>query len=91
MTTGALPLLDGLYLVESRTGMSNLFLVVFTNGALLAFSRVLGRPPEKTRRSCSSWDCPLGSPWRPNGAWSAVALIGLIALTLVWRTVRSGK
>src|SRR5215207_5413479 len=40
-------LMDGLYLVESRTGMSNLFVLVFTNAALLAFTRVLAEPAER--------------------------------------------
>jgi dolichyl-phosphate-mannose-protein mannosyltransferase len=79
-------LLDGLYLVESRTGMSNLFLLVFTNGALLALTRVLAAPPER-----------VGPPLLATGAflglaiatkWSAVALAGLIGLVVCWRIVR---
>ena len=63
-------LLDGLYFVESRTGMSNLFLLVFTNGALLAFAHVLATPAARAGppllgpARCSAW------PWRPSGARS---------------------
>ncbi|MCD6030327.1 MAG: glycosyl transferase family 39, partial [Thermomicrobiales bacterium] len=79
-------LLDGLYLVESRTGMSNLFLLVFANGALLGLTRVLAAPAERA-----------GPPLLATGAflalaiatkWSAVALAGLIGLVVCWRMAR---
>jgi dolichyl-phosphate-mannose-protein mannosyltransferase len=79
-------LMDGLYLVESRTGMSNLFVLVFANAALLAFTRVLAEPPE----------C-IGPPLLATGLfvglgmatkWSSVALAGLIGLVVCWQMVR---
>jgi dolichyl-phosphate-mannose--protein O-mannosyl transferase len=79
-------LLDGLYLVESRTGMSNLFVLVFANGALLALYRVLTVSPER-----------VGPPLLATGffiglgiatKWSGVALAGLIGLVICWRTVQ---
>ena len=72
-------LMDGLYLVESRTGMSNLFVLVFTNAALLGFARALTLSPER-----------IGSPLLATGLflglgiatkWSSVALAGLIGVT----------
>src|SRR5215207_1255012 len=77
-------LLDGLYLVESRTGMSNLVVLVFANAALLGFARVLTAPPRR-----------IGSPLLATGLflglgiatkWSSVALAGLIGLAVCWRT-----
>ncbi len=76
-------MLDGLYLVESRTGMSNLFVLVFANAALLGLARVLTWPPER-----------LGPPLLATGLflglgiatkWSSVALAGLIGLAVCWR------
>jgi dolichyl-phosphate-mannose-protein mannosyltransferase len=79
-------LMDGLYLVESRTGMSNLFVLVFANAALLAFTRVLAEPA-----AC------IGPPLLATGLfvglgmatkWSSVALAGLIGLVVCWQMVR---
>jgi dolichyl-phosphate-mannose-protein mannosyltransferase len=76
-------LMDGLYLVESRTGMSNLFVLVFTNAALLGFARALTLSPER-----------IGSPLMATGLflglgiatkWSSVALASLIGVTVCWR------
>lgn len=86
LIAGGLLLLDGLYLVESRTGMSNLFLVVLTNGALLAFSRVLAAPPGNAGGALFVMGLLLGLAVATK--WSAVALLGLIGLALVWRTIR---
>ena len=77
-------LMDGLYLVESRTGMSNVFVLVFANSALLAFYRVLTVSPER-----------IGSPLLATGLfiglgvstkWSGLALAGLIGLVVCWRS-----
>ena len=76
-------LMDGLYLVESRTGMSNLIVLVFANAALLGFTRALTGPAER-----------IGPPLLVTGLflglgiatkWSSVALAGLIGLTVCWR------
>lgn len=82
-------LLDGLYLVESRTGMSNLFLLVFTNGALLALTRVLTLPPERVGPPLLAAGCCLGLAIATK--WSAVALLGLIGLVVVWQIVRLAR
>jgi dolichyl-phosphate-mannose--protein O-mannosyl transferase len=79
-------LLDGLYLVESRTGMSNLFLLVFANAALLAFSRVLTLPAARVAPSLLATGTLLGLAIATK--WSAVALLGLIGLAYCWRGVR---
>ena len=79
-------LLDGLYLVESRTGMSNLFLLVFANAALLAFSRVLTLPAPRIGPSLLATGALLGLAVATK--WSAVALLGLIGLAYSWRAVR---
>ena len=88
--TGALAagllLLDGLYLVESRTGMSNLFLLVFANGALLALTRVLSVPAERVAAPLLATGLCLGLAIATK--WSAVALAGLVGLVVCWRIVR---
>jgi dolichyl-phosphate-mannose-protein mannosyltransferase len=82
----ALLMLDGLYFVESRTGMSNLFCLVFTNGALLAFSHALAAPPRPVGPLLLATGACLGLA--VSTKWSAVALIGLIGLAVTWRAVR---
>src|SRR4029079_8706938 len=79
-------LLDGLYLVESRTGMSNLFLLVFANAELLAFIRVLTLPAPLIRAALLATGALLGLAVATK--WSAVALLGLIGLAYSWRAVR---
>ena len=79
-------LLDGLYLVESRTGMSNLFLVVFANGALLALYRALTAPPRRAGPPLLAAGICLGLAIATK--WSAVALAGLFGLVIAWRIVR---
>lgn len=79
-------LLDGLYLVESRTGMSNLFLLVFANGALLALTRVLAASPERVAPPLLAVGFCLGLAIATK--WSAVVLAGLIGLVVCWRIVR---
>lgn len=79
-------LLDGLYFVEARTGMSNLFLLVFTNGALLALARALMAPPAMVGRPLLATGVLLGLALATK--WSAVALAGLIGLVVGWRAFR---
>ena len=85
MAAGLL-LCDGLYLVESRVGMSNMFLLVFSNGALLAFSRVLTVPPDRVGLPLLATGLFLGLAIATK--WSAVALAGLIGLVVCWRIVQ---
>jgi dolichyl-phosphate-mannose--protein O-mannosyl transferase len=81
-------LLNGLYVVEARTGMSNLILLVSTNAALLAFAWVLAAPVRMS----------LSLPLLLTGAmlglalstkWSAVAVVGLVGLVYGWRGIRA--
>jgi dolichyl-phosphate-mannose-protein mannosyltransferase len=85
MAAGLL-LLDGLYLVESRIGLSNLFLLVFSNGALLALTRVLTVPPERVGPPLLAVGICLGLAIATK--WSAVALLGLIGLVVCWQIVK---
>ncbi len=78
-------LLDGLYLVESRTGMSNLVVLVFANAALLGFARVLPAPPERIGPPLLATGLFLGLGIATK--WSSVALAGLISLAICWRMV----
>ena len=77
-------LMDGLYLVESRTGMSNLFVLVFANGALLAFYRVLTVSPERVGPPLLATGLFIGLGIATK--WSGIALAGLIGLVVCWRT-----
>jgi dolichyl-phosphate-mannose--protein O-mannosyl transferase len=79
-------LLDGLYLVESRTGMSNLFLLVFANGALPALARLLTVPAERAVPPLLAMGAFLGLAIASK--WSAVALAGLMGIVVCWRMVR---
>jgi dolichyl-phosphate-mannose-protein mannosyltransferase len=81
--TAGLLLMDGLYLVESRTGMSNLFVLVFTNAALLGVTHVLTRPPERIGPPLLATGLFLGLGIATK--WSSVALAGLIGLAVCWR------
>jgi dolichyl-phosphate-mannose-protein mannosyltransferase len=77
-------LMDGLYLIESRIGMSNLFVLVFANGALVAFSRVLTVAPERVGPPLLATGMFIGLGIATK--WSGIALAGLIGLVLCWRT-----
>ena len=79
-------LLDGQYLVESRTGMSNLFVLVFANGALLALSRALVVPPERVGPPLLATGLFVGLGLATK--WSGVALAGMIGLVVCWRMVQ---
>jgi dolichyl-phosphate-mannose-protein mannosyltransferase len=79
-------LMDGLYLVESRTGMSNLFVLVFANAALLAFYRVLTVSPERVGPPLLATGLFIGLGIATK--WSGIVLAGLIGLVICWRTVQ---
>jgi dolichyl-phosphate-mannose--protein O-mannosyl transferase len=63
--------------------MSNLFLVVFSTGALLAFSRVLTVAPERVGIPLLATGLCLGLALATK--WSAVAIAGLIGAVVCWR------
>jgi dolichyl-phosphate-mannose--protein O-mannosyl transferase len=76
-------LMDGLYLVESRTGMSNLFVLVFANAALLGFARALTVPPQRIGPPLLATGIFLGLGIATK--WSSAPLAGLIGLAVCWR------
>ncbi|MFN8592124.1 MAG: phospholipid carrier-dependent glycosyltransferase [Thermomicrobiales bacterium] len=90
LAASLLLLLDGLYLVESRVGMSNLFLVVFSlsarSSAFPACATVPARqagPPLLLTGLC------LGLALATK--WSAVSLLELISLVVCARTLLLAK
>lgn len=80
---GGLLLLDTLYLVESRTGMSNLFLTVFALAALLGAYHALTGPPALASGPLLLTGLALGLALATK--WSAVTLWGWMGLALLWR------
>jgi dolichyl-phosphate-mannose--protein O-mannosyl transferase len=62
--------------------MSNLFVLVFANAALLGFARVLAGPVERVRRPLLATGPFLGLGMATK--WSSVALTGLIGLAVCW-------
>lgn len=85
----ALLLLDGVYFIESRLGMSNMLVLVTTSGALLAFYFVLTAPPDRLALPMTLMGIMLGLALATK--WSAVALLGLIGLALVWTFITLGR
>jgi dolichyl-phosphate-mannose-protein mannosyltransferase len=79
-------LMDGLYLVESRTGMSNLFVLVFANAALLALYRVLTVSPERVGPPLLAAGLFIGLGMATK--WSGIALAVLIGSVVCWRTIQ---
>ena len=76
-------LLDNLYLVESRTGMSNLIYAVLTLSALLACYVALTVTPVRATLPLLLTGAFLGLALATK--WSAVALLGWVGLALIWR------
>lgn len=76
-------LLDSLYLVESRTGMSNLIYAVFTLAALAACYRALTLALAQARGYALLSGMFLGLALATK--WSAVALWGFVGVALLWR------
>lgn len=79
-------LCDGLYFVQSRTGIVDIFLTVFTTAMLLAFHSYLTAPADQVRTPLLLTGTLMGlsiaTKW--NGFYAA-AFIGLVAL---WRLHR---
>ena len=88
-------LVDGLYFVQSRTGMLDIFGTVLMLGALLALHRYLTAPPDRVRGPLLGLGLLLGlaiaTKW--NAAYAAT-LVGLIVLghllRLGWITRQEG-
>lgn len=83
--TGTLLLLDGLYFVQSRTSMLDVFLVVFLMCALLCFHAYLTAPLERVRRALLGTGLFLGMALATK--WSASYPAALIGLVVVYRTI----
>lgn len=86
LVAAGLLLADGLWFVESRLALPDVFLVVFTTGAALAFARVLAVPPARVGRPLLATGLLLGLALATK--WSAAPLAGLIGLATVWRAGR---
>ena len=76
-------LMDNLYLVESRTGMSNLIYAVFTLAALAACFGAITLPLPRARGFLMLTGVCLGLALATK--WSAAALWGCVGMALVWR------
>lgn len=76
-------LLDNLYLVESRTGMSNLIYAVFALAALAMCYRALTLPLPRAKTFLLLTGIFLGLALATK--WSAAALWGWVGLALLWR------
>jgi dolichyl-phosphate-mannose-protein mannosyltransferase len=84
----ALLMCDGIYLVQSRTGMLDIFGTVFMMAALLAFHRALTVPPERARWPLVATGACVGLAMATK--WNAVHPSFLLGLWLLVRTVRLG-
>ena len=82
-------LLDNLYLVESRTGMSNLIYSVLTLAALFACYRAITLPPPRARVYLLLTGIFIGLAIATK--WSAVALWGWVGIVLIWRGWRLSR
>ncbi len=80
---GGLLLVDGLYFVQSRTGMVDIFVLVFTLSALLAFHGFLTAPATAVRRPLLYTGLFMGLALATK--WNAVYASGLIGLIALWR------
>lgn len=83
--TGLL-LVDGLWFVQSRTAMNDVFLVCFLMIAYLGFFLYLRRPLDRRWRYL--WLCGLGLGLAVATKWSALYSIGLIGLIVAAREAR---
>lgn len=84
-------LFDGLWFVESRLGMPNVFYAMLANAALLAFARALAAPAPGLRPLLAT-GVLLGLALATK--WSAAALIGFVGLAICWRAAglwRAGR
>jgi dolichyl-phosphate-mannose--protein O-mannosyl transferase len=86
-------LTDGLYVVQSRTGMLDIFGTVFMMGAFLSLYDYLTAPPERVRgpllRTGALLGLAIATKW--NAAYPAafIGLVTLIRAALLWRASRT--
>ncbi len=83
LLTAGLLLLDGMYLVYSRLGLADIFLVVLTTSMLLAFTWYLRAPPERTRIPLLVTGLLISLAIATK--WSAGYGAFFIGLVVVWR------
>lgn len=90
--TSGLLLVDGLYFVQSRTGMLDIFGTVFMMGALLALYGYLTSPPDRVRGPLLAIGVFLGlalaTKW--NAAYAS-ALVGIVTLVRAFNLWRAGR
>ena len=77
--------MDGLYFVQARTGMLDVFGVVFMTAALLQFHHYWSAPPERAGRRLPAVGLFLGLAIAAK--WNAAYASGLIGLAAIVRTV----
>ena len=85
LLTAALILVDGLYFVQSRTAMLDVFGTVFVMGALLCFHGYLVAPHERVRRTLMGTGLWLGMAVATK--WNAAFPATLIGLVTAVRTL----
>jgi dolichyl-phosphate-mannose-protein mannosyltransferase len=81
-------LLDGLYFVQSRTGMLDIFLTVFLMAAMLSFHAYLTAPPDRRGRLVALTGMFLGLSLATK--WSAAYPAALIGCVVLWRSLAPG-
>ncbi len=82
-------LLDGLYFVQSRTAMLDVFLTVFLMAAMLAFHGYLTAPPGKSNRFVILTGVFLGLAIATK--WSAAYPAAMVGCVVLWRTMTSAR
>ena len=83
LLAAALLLLDGLWFVQARTAMNDVFVVCFLLLAYLLFARYLRSAPG--RRGRPLWLCGLALGLAVATKWSAVYSLGLLAVVAAGR------
>ncbi len=84
--TSSLLLVDGLYFVQSRTAMLDIFGTVFMMGALAALYKYLTSPPDYSRRPLLVTGTLMGLAIATK--WNAVYPSVFIGLVVLWRWYR---
>ncbi len=83
LLTAGLLLMDGLYFVQSRIGVIDIFGTVFMLGAFLGFTHYLNAPPNRVRWPLVATGVLLGLSLAVK--WNAVYATGMIGIVALWR------
>ncbi len=90
--TAGLLLMDGLYFVESRTAVIDIYGTVFTMAALLSFAGYLAAPPERARWPLIQTGMFMGlgiaTKWNAAYPSAVMAFVALWRLSQLWRETR---